>query len=63
MSRTKQNKANSKSFRSIAEVKEHFLPRFYEEEQQHKKSQDPESFGISLAQQYLDDIRRQLHQK
>ena len=52
-----------KVFRSMKEFKEHYLPNSYEKEQLEEKNRDPKSLGASMAQDYLEKVRRELERQ
>lgn len=60
MAAKQPKKKNKKVFRSIVEFKEYFCPRSHERELLNKKSQDPESFGTGLVEEFLDGVRQEL---
>ena len=55
-----QAKLPEKVFRSIEEIREHFFPNFYEKEE--RRNQNPETSGLGLAKDILEQIRRRLRE-
>ena len=60
MVRKQPEKTTKKVFHSIVEFKEHFLPNSHKKELLREKSQDPESFGTGLAQEFLKGVQKEL---
>ena len=64
--RTRKNqKANKKPppekvFRSMKEIRKHFFPNFYEEEE--RRNRTPETVAIGAAADILEKIRRRLRE-
>ena len=50
-------------FRSMKEFKEHYTPNAYEKEQQEKKRRDLEDLGATMAQDYLEKVKRELQRR
>ena len=55
-----QAKPPEKVFRSIEEIREHFFPNFYEEEE--RRNRTPETVAIGAAADILEKIRRRLRE-
>lgn len=61
---TKQTKKRERRlFRSMKEYREHYLPNAYEKEQLEEMNRDPKSLGASMAQDYLEKVRRELEKE
>lgn len=58
--RKHQTKPPEKVFRSIEEIRDHFFPNFYEKEE--RSNQNPETSGLGLAEDILEQIRRKLRE-
>lgn len=59
----KRKTHSSRVYRSMKEFKEEFLPISYRKEQLKKDSQDTENHGAILAQEHLEEIRRELRRQ
>lgn len=55
-----EKKPPEKVFHSIEEIRKHFFPNFYEKAEQSK--QNPETTGVGLAEDLLEQIRRKLRE-
>ena len=53
-------KRAQKVFHSMKEFKEHYIPNAYEKEQLEKKRRDLEDLGGTMAQDYLEKVKREL---
>ena len=62
MMKTKKRQAKppEKVFRSIEEIREHFFPNFYEEEE--RRNRTPETEVIRIAEDISEKIRRRLRE-
>ena len=63
MTTKRAKKKNRRVFRSMKEFRKHYLPNAYEKEQMEEKNKDPKSLGASMAQDYLERVRRELEKQ
>ena len=57
---TVKKKPPEKVFRSIEEIRKHFFPNFYEEEE--RRNRTPETAALGLTRDILEQIRRKLRE-
>ena len=55
-----KKKPPEKVFRSIEEIRKHFFPNFYEEEE--RRNRTPETAALGLTRNILEQIRRKLRE-
>ena len=55
-----QTNPPEKVFHSMEEIRKHFFPNFYEKEE--RRNQNPETSGLGLAKDILEQIRRKLRE-
>ena len=60
MTNKKPKKRNRKTFRSMGEFKEHYFPNPHEDEKHFKRKEGAEDLGASMAEEFLERIRREL---
>ena len=58
--RKHQTKPPEKVFRSMEEIRKHFFPNFYEEEE--RRNRTPETAALGLTKDILEQIRRKLRE-
>lgn len=63
MTQKQAKKRTPMVFRSMKEFKEHYTPNAYEKEQQEKKRRDLEDLGATMAQDYLEKVKRELQRR
>lgn len=59
----KESKRDSKVYHSVKEFNQKFLPVSYRQERLKEKGKDSENLGASLAQEHLEEIRRELQRQ
>ena len=60
MTQKQSKKRTPTVFRSMKEFKEHYIPNAYEKEQLERKRRDLEDLGGTMAQDYLEKVKREL---
>ena len=55
-----KKKPPEKVFHSIEEIRKHFFPNFYEEEE--RRNRTPETAALGLTRDILEQIRRKLRE-
>lgn len=58
--RKQQTKPPEKVFRSIEEIRKHFFPNFYEEEE--RRNRTPEAAAHGLTKDILEQVRHKLRE-
>lgn len=55
-----KKKSPEKVFRSIEEIRKHFFPNFYEEEE--RRNRTPEAAALGLTKDILEQVRHKLRE-
>ena len=58
--RKQQTKRPEKVFRSMEEIRKHYFPNFYEEEE--RRNRTPEAAALGLTKNILEQIRSKLRE-
>ena len=51
---------NMKTFRSINQIRKHYLPSAYAEAQRKKERKDPKKYGTGIVKKILEEMRQKL---